>query len=67
MDATYSKICHVEKEMTTMLEITYSKEHKTAKRHSPFVIVMKEADSSSHTIGLFAQSLYSPLHKIISI
>ena len=33
------------KKMTTMLEITYSKKHKTAKRHSPFVIVMKEADS----------------------
>ena len=58
MDATYSKICHVEKEMTTMLEITYSKEHKTAKRHSPFVIVMKEADSSSHTIELFAHLFF---------
>ena len=46
-DATNSKTCHVEKEMTTMLEITYSKKHKTAKRHSPFVIVMKEADSWS--------------------
>ena len=67
MDATYSETCHVEKEMTTMLEITYSKKHKTAKRHSPFVIVMKEADSLSHTIGLFAQSFYYLLHKNTNI